>query len=33
LVLNVDDERLARIEKDYNKDSELITFGTRENVY
>jgi len=32
LVLNVDDERLARIEKDYNKDSELITFGTRENV-
>lgn len=32
LVLNVDDEWLARIEKEYNKDSELITFGTRDNV-
>jgi UDP-N-acetylmuramoyl-tripeptide--D-alanyl-D-alanine ligase len=32
LVLNVDDERLARIEKSYKEDSEIITFGTRENV-
>lgn len=32
LVLNVDDEWLARLEKEYNKDSELITFGTRDNV-
>lgn len=32
LVLNVDDEWLAKIEKEYNEDSELITFGTRENV-
>jgi UDP-N-acetylmuramoyl-tripeptide--D-alanyl-D-alanine ligase len=32
LVLNVDDEWLVRIEKEYNEDSELITFGTRDNV-
>jgi UDP-N-acetylmuramoyl-tripeptide--D-alanyl-D-alanine ligase len=32
LVLNVDDDRLQRIEKGYKEDSELITFGKKEGT-
>jgi UDP-N-acetylmuramoyl-tripeptide--D-alanyl-D-alanine ligase len=32
LVLNVDDDRLERIEKGYKEDSELITFGQKEGT-
>jgi UDP-N-acetylmuramoyl-tripeptide--D-alanyl-D-alanine ligase len=32
LVLNVDDDRLQRIEKGYREDSDLITFGQKEGT-
>lgn len=32
LVLNIDDERLIRVYEDYRENSELITFGQREDA-
>ncbi len=32
LILNIDDERLQHVASNYNKSSELLTFGKNENA-